>query len=257
MSKLFKNKVSLTIVSAIVSIFTLVAFHFPFFKHVVSHVEEGFNGILITVGLVVLMLVMNFFACYLVIWLGRFVGKIIVALSLVVDAVTFYFIVTYDVMIDDTMMANVFNTNYSEASSYWSPGALLYILLLGVLPCVLLLLTRIEYGSAKRFFARIGIALGIGALVGFGNITNWPWVDREAPVIGSLLMPWSYTINTFRFRASERERNREEILLPDAKIADDKKDVVVLVIGESARRSISLCMVMGGRRILCLSRLRA
>lgn len=233
---LFKNKVKLTTVSALVSIFTLICFHFPFFKHVVNNVEKGFNGTLITVGLVILMLVMNFFACYLVMWLGRVVGKILVSLSFIGDAVTLYFINTYDVLVDDTMMGNVFNTNYSEATSYWSVSALLYIVLLGVLPCVLLLLTRIEYGTFKRFLKSIGISLGIGALVGFGNITNWPWVDREAPVIGSLLMPWSYTINTFRYQAAERERNREEILLPDAEISDNEKDVVVLVIGESARR---------------------
>lgn len=222
--------------SAAVSIFTLLCFHMPFFKHVVGHVEKGFNGTLITVGLVILMLVMNFFACYLVMWLGRAVGKTIVALSFIGDAVTLYFINTYDVLIDDTMMGNVFNTNYSEATSYWSGAALLYIVLLGILPCVLLLLVRVEYGPFKRFIKSIGISLGIGAIVGFGNITNWPWVDREAPVIGSLLMPWSYTINTFRYKASERERNREEILLPDATISDEEKDVVVLVIGESARR---------------------
>ena len=49
-------------------------------------------------------------------------------------------------------------------------------------------------------------------------------------------MPWSYTVNTLRYISAEKKRNAKEILLPDAKIASESKDVVVLIIGESARR---------------------
>ena len=49
-------------------------------------------------------------------------------------------------------------------------------------------------------------------------------------------MPWSYTVNSVRYKCAVRERNRQEIPLPDITYLDDEKDVVVLVIGESARR---------------------
>ena len=68
------------------------------------------------------------------------------------------------------------------------------------------------------------------------NINNFTWIDRNATQLGSLLMPWSYTVNTFRYISAEKKRNAKEILLPDAKITTDSKDVVVLIIGESARR---------------------
>lgn len=69
------------------------------------------------------------------------------------------------------------------------------------------------------------------------NMQNWPWIDRHAPKIGSLIMPWSYVVNSVRYYNSERKRNRKEIPLPDARIATDSRDVCVLVIGESARRA--------------------
>ena len=68
------------------------------------------------------------------------------------------------------------------------------------------------------------------------NMQNWPWIDRNAPKLGSLVMPWSYTVNSVRYYNSVKKQNRKEIPLPDAKIVSDGKDVCVLIIGESARR---------------------
>ena len=64
--KILKKKTSLTAVCRALSIFTRVAFHAPFFRLVLDNIEGGFNGILITGGLGVLMLALIFFFYYLV-----------------------------------------------------------------------------------------------------------------------------------------------------------------------------------------------
>lgn len=232
---LFKD-VSLTAFSALLSVLTVLFFNLDFFKRAVQHIEPGFNGIAIIACLVILMLIINFFAYYLILYLGRFVGKVIIAILFILNSVCLYFINTYDVLLDDTMMGNIFNTNYSEATSYFSVDAVLYIIVFGVLPCILIFATKLKYGSLKKFFASIGIALLAGIAVAFANMSNWPWVDRNSTELGSVIIPWSYVVNTFRYRAEQKELNREEIPLPDAEITNDEKDIVVLVIGESARR---------------------
>ena len=55
-----KNKRTITAVSLILSIFTSVAFHIPFFRLVLERIEGGLNGILITGGLAVIMVALNF-----------------------------------------------------------------------------------------------------------------------------------------------------------------------------------------------------
>lgn len=234
--KIFKEKASLATVSIVLSVFTLVAFHFPFFRLVLENIEGGFNGVLITGGLGILMLALNFFFYYLVLFLGRFVGKCILAFTFIADAISLYFINTYEVLITDRMMGNVFNTQYSEASGFFSWAAVLYVLLLGVIPCIYIFARKFDYGSWKRFFANIGIGLAVSIGIALVNIQNWPWIDRNATELGSLLMPWSYTVNSVRYYNSVQKRNRKEIPLPDAKIVSDSKDVCVLIIGESARR---------------------
>ncbi|MCQ2166217.1 MAG: phosphoethanolamine--lipid A transferase EptA [Bacteroidales bacterium] len=236
MKRTDRHKVKLWIFAAILSILTMAIFHRPFFSYILGNVEADLNGALITASLGVIMLAANFFVFYLVLWLGRIVGKVLAGLLFIGNAVALYFINTYDVIIDDSMMGNVFNTNTAEATSYWSSSALLYILLAGVLPAVIIFLTRLDYGSFKRFLANVGCGIGIVAAVAFANMSNWMWIDKNSTVMGSLILPWSYIVNTFRYQSAERERNRQEIPLPDASIRGEGKKIAVLVIGESARR---------------------
>ena len=235
--KIFKNKIKLTTMCVILSVFTVIAYHFPFFSLVVENTERGLNGTLITAGLAVLMLALDFFFYYLVLYLGRFVGKCILGFTFIADAITLYFINSYEVLITDKMMGNVFNTQFSEASGFFSFSFILYLVFLGIVPCVYVFAQKVEYGSFRRFLANIGAGLGIVLAVALGHMKNWPWIDRNSTELGSVLMPWSYTVNTFRYYSAEKKRNAKEILLPDAQITTDSRDICVLIIGESARRA--------------------
>ena len=234
--KILSNKVRLSNISALLSIFTLVAFHIPFFRHAASYVESGLNAVVIMTSLVVIMLLANYFVYYFLLWTGRIVGKCILAFSFIADAISLYFINTYDVMLDDSMMGNVLNTRFSEASGFFSPAAVIYVIFLGVVPCIYVILRKIDFGSIKRAACNIGGSIIILLLILAVNLPNWTFINNNQSVLGSYLLPWSYTVNTIRYKNQERQRNKEEILLPDACFSDFEKAVCVLVIGESARR---------------------
>lgn len=234
---LYNKKRSLTCVSLVLSLFTLIAYHIPFFRHVAENVDSNLNGVWIFAGLAVVMLTLNFFFYYLVLYLGRFVGKCLLAFTFISNSICYYFIAAFNVLITDKMMGNVFNTKYSEASGFLGWPILPYIIFLGILPCIYIFCRKIEYGSLKRFFTTIGVSLGLAIAIGMAHMPNWPWIDRNATQLGSLLMPWSYTVNTVRYHNKMKKLNRKEIPLPDATIVTDSRDVCVLVIGESARRS--------------------
>ena len=234
--KFSKNKIALSTICLILSIFTLAAYHIPFFRFVLDKIECDFNGVLITGGLAILMLALNFFFYYLILYVGRGVGKYILAFTFIADAITLYFINSYEVLVTDKMMGNVFNTQFSEASGFFSLSAVLYVVLLGILPCIYLFIKKIEYGSFKRFLSSTGIGLGTVLAVAFINMQNWPWIDRNATELGSMLMPWSYTVNSVRYYNSVKKMNQKEIMLPDAVITNDDREVCILIIGESARR---------------------
>ena len=233
---LFKEKTGLATLCLVLSLFTLAAFHGPFFRHLWAQVEPGFNGVVIAVTAALLLFVLDFLLYYVLIWLFRGVGKFLVAFTLFGDAVMLYFVNTYDVLVTDEMMGNVFRTQYSEASGFFSLSFVLYVLLLGVLPSVYVFARKVEYGSWKRLLGWIGGCVAALLVLVFGNMKNWPWIDRNSTELGSLIAPWSYIINSFRFQAAEKRKNVQEIPLPDATFTDDSRDVCVLMIGESARR---------------------
>ena len=213
-----------------------MAFHWPFFRLVLGNIEGGFNGVLITGGLGVLMFALNFLVYYLVLFLGRFVGKCILAFTFIGNAISLYFINTYQVLITDKMMGNVFNTRYSEASGSFSWSAVWYLLFLGWFHAS----TFLQGGSTTEAGSVFSPARASHWRFLWPSrwsiCRNWPWIDRNAPKLGSLVMPWSYTVNSVRYYNSVKKQNRKEIPLPDAKIVSDSKDVCVLIIGESARR---------------------
>ncbi len=129
-----KREARLSTYSLLLAVYTLAAFHVPFFTHAAACMEGGFNGVLLTVMGVVVLLGLDFLLYYVLVWCFRLVGKCLVAFTLIGDAVMLYFVNDYQVLVTDEMMGNVINTQYSEASGFFSFSFVLYVLLLGVLP---------------------------------------------------------------------------------------------------------------------------
>ena len=233
---LLRRDYPLPLVAAVLTVLNALLFHGPFFSYLTDHVQSSANGVLIWVSWLLILLAVNYLGFVLTLFLGRTVGKILIGISMVINAGCLYFIHTYDVMLDDTMMGNVFNTQYSEASSFASWSMLAYLLTLGLLPALLLGWVKIRYGNWKNFALSVGASLGGTVLITFANMPNWTWVDKNSTVMGSLLLPWSYIVNAVRYQIHEYDAHREEILLPDAVWVDNGRRAAVLIIGESARR---------------------
>jgi lipid A ethanolaminephosphotransferase len=134
------------------------------------------------------------------------------------------------------MIGNVINTNYEESSSFFSVKLILYVLILGVLPSVYIIRAKLINTTRKSFFVTISLSLLFIVAMVFANASNWLWIDKNSKYLGGLAMPWSYSVNTTLHYVHEHQKNEKEILLPNVTVKDSSKSIVVLVIGESARR---------------------
>ena len=238
MKKLLRKPISLFVFSCIVSIGTLLLYNIPFFRYVADNSNESVGGrIFLLTSLVVIMLAINFMLTYLVMFLMRIVGRILLAIFSIINATAVYFIITYSVMIDATTIENVFNTRYSEASGFFSWGLWLFILAFGVVPALWCLLQPVVIGKAKKLAVYCGSSLVIALVVSLANFNQTLFISQHDTELGGLLQPWSYLVNTCRIASFSIDEQAEEIKLQDAKIADNDKAVVLLVIGESARKA--------------------
>ena len=216
----------------------MLLYNVPFFTYVAQHTDEQTGGkLFLLASLVVIMLVLNFMMTYLVMWLLRVVGRILLAILAIINATALHFILTYGVIIDATTIENVFNTRYSEASGFFSWSLWLCILGLGVLPAIYCLWQPVVYGKAKKLALCCGSSLAIVLVIALLHIGQTLWISQHDTELGGLLQPWSYLVNTGRVISSHHDEQAEEIKLADGQIVDHEKAVVVLVIGESARKA--------------------
>ena len=230
--------ISLFAFSCIVSIGTLLLYNIPFFNYVSQNTNESTGGIIfLQASLVIIMLALNFMLTYLSMWLLRIVARILLAIFAIINATAVYFIITYSAIINATTIENVFNTRYSEASGFFSWSLWMFIAVFGVLPALYCLMQPVVIGKAKKLGIYCGSSLAIILLVASLNISQTLWISQHDTELGGLLQPWSYVVNTCRVISSYQDEQAEEIKLPDGTIADHEKAVVVLVIGESARKA--------------------
>jgi len=233
---MLKRDLKLRDFSLLISFLNFLLFHFPFFRFVVNNVDyKTFNGFSIIISLIILMLVANFFTFYLILFLSRIGGKVLLVLFFIINSIAIYFINTYSVIIDESMIGNILNTNYEESSSFFSFKLILYLLLLGILPGIYIIKAKIIKEKPKKFFITSSLTLLFMIILAFANASNWLWIDKNSKTLGGLAMPWSYSVNISLFYIHQSKKNEKEILLPKATIKDNQKSVMILVIGESAR----------------------
>ena len=192
---------------------------------------------LLRLSLFLLVPIVNFFAAYLLLQLTRIVGKVILAVTHIINVICFYYISVFHTMMDETMLGNVFNTQWSEASGFITPPAIICVILFGLIPALIPFLKRTIYSTWRQFGIIIGSTLATVLLIVLLNFNNILWIGEHDTELGGLLMPWSYTVNTGRLISQHNAANEKEILLPDAEFLNNNKEAVVLVIGESARKA--------------------
>jgi len=233
---MFKKEVKLSYIVLVFSFINLVLYHYAFYKFVLNNIEiQSFNGIALLASITVLALLLNAVVFYLLLYGLRMAGKVLMALFFIINAIAVYFVNTYGVIIDKSMIGNVLNTNYDEASSFFSITFVVYLFVIGIIPAILLFKVKTAKVKFKKFIVQVSLTLVFLLLLIYANATNWLWIDKHSKQLGALVMPWSYVVNTGRFYKSQNKKNKEEILLPDLTGKDSTKSVVVLVIGESAR----------------------
>jgi lipid A ethanolaminephosphotransferase len=217
------------------SLGNLALYHLPLYSFAVANLDPyTWNGVMTVVTLLVAVFVVTSVVLLLASMVSR---RLLLYLSMLIalgNSVALYFVVTYQAVLDKTMMGNVFNTDWAEALSYLHPKLLVYVLVFGVVPCVLLMKVRIRPVQIWRTGLAALVTLVAGVGWAYASSSTWLWIDQNAKKLGGMVMPWSYLANAVRYQSTQLEE-ADPILLPPATFSSDGRTVVVLVIGEAAR----------------------
>lgn len=235
-----KRKVGFWAFALIYSAFTLIVYQAPLYDYALGATDvRQFSGLSNIATLTLLQPLLLIFLLGLLSLFGARVLKSFAALFLIVNSVALYFMLTYNIEIDRTMIGNVINTDSDEAGGLVHPLIALWVIPLGILPALLVLMTPLRLPKyILRPLIPAGALAGVIAVILAAAIT-WPWFDAHAKRIGARVLPWAYIANTARYFEKRARENLEIVALPDARFVRDlpagRRQIVVLVIGESAR----------------------
>ena len=124
------------------------------------------RGVAFGVAFGLIIAAVNMMLFSLLTW--RWTLKPVLTLFLLTAAAGAYFMLTYGVVIDRTMMVNVLLTDTREARELLSPRMLLALLLLGVLPVILVWRRRLAWPNWGRQLRQNAIALVAASAVAAG-----------------------------------------------------------------------------------------
>lgn len=170
---------------------------------------------------------------------------LLIVLTLGCAAAT-WFMYTYGAVIDQNMIVNVFETNSQEATALVTPQMILWLVVAGLVPSVVLALTRIRtgkwwYALLTRFAAMLGALLVI-ILVASVFYKDYASLFRNNKSIVKMVTPANYVsalvkYSKMRWFAGDQTLVRiGEDAHKGALIASQrKKTVLVVVVGEASR----------------------
>ena len=231
------NSKLVVLVSAFLVLFGNVAF----FKKATDVYTPVFNNIAF-LGSVAIVLA-SFIALFLTLITHKYTTKPLLILILLVSSVTGYFIDSYGLVMDDTMIQNIVQTNLDESLDLFNIKLLGYFLLLGVLPSLFVYKVtikshtlKVELVSKLKFIA---ISILVNVLLIFIFSKSYTSMFREQKFLRYYTNPtyYVYSIGTYIHDHLLDNEVAVHAMGTDSKIpaTDIDRELIILVVGEAAR----------------------
>lgn len=220
-------------------LFNTLVFHIPLLAFTLANLEAtARSSVWIVLTLLLIVTSITILLLSLVALVAQWLLKPLICLFITGNAVALYFMVSYGVVLDRSMMGNLFNTNLAEASDLFHPTLLLYLIALGLIPSSIVSRLRLRPTPFARRLILPAVTAIVALLWLYGTASTWLWIDQHAKQLGGKVLPWSYLVNGARHLAGAAAPQQRAQLPPvtEEQPGSQARRVVVLVIGESARQ---------------------
>ncbi|WP_417805914.1 phosphoethanolamine transferase [Thalassospira lucentensis] len=177
----------------------------------------------------------------------KYVLKPFFVMLLITGALANYAMVKYGIVFDRSMIENIVETDTVEAASYLNLQAVLWFVLTGIVPVVILILMPIRYpktivrGVGQRILMMLIPFVMLGGIAGL-YFKDYASVGRNHKVLGKEVSPVNYVTGTIKYT----KRRFLSSQMPFRTVGDDahqvlqanangKPTMMFLLIGETAR----------------------
>ena len=237
------SQYKLIIISAI---FFAIFYNLSFFKNVVlTYPFEGINIIYISsMAILLVSLIIFLFTLFS----SKYTTKPILILLLTISAFTAYFMDSYNVVIDNSMIRNTLQTNLSESSDLFSFKLIAYIFFLALIPSYFVYKIELDYGTFKEeLFGKLKtlfLSLALVLIILFSFSKFYTSFIREHKPLRLYVNPisWIYGVGSYINKTFNSAPLVVKEIGTDAKVTvdpktpkEEKTELIIMVLGEAAR----------------------
>jgi len=225
----------------IVALFWMLLANAALISNIVRVYPPDQGNLLFLAGLFLVFLTANVLLLSLICW--PWVQKPLLVILLVLSAAAAYFMDTYNVIIDQTMLLNAVSTDRAEAGDLLSAVFFGYLLLLGLLPALWVSWVNIPWRGLwpelKGRLLLLGpLLLASAAVIGLQS-DYYASFAREHKALRFYANPTYYLYSLEKFVAGASDAN----LGPVAAVGEDAhipeididRELIIVVVGETAR----------------------
>ncbi len=225
----------------LVSVFLMLFGNISFFSNVLDVYPLNMKNALFLLSIALVfgsvIVVLLSLVCY------KYTIKPILIVVLLVSSAAAYFMDSYQVVINEDMIDNIIKTDMAESVDLLSFKQLLYILLLGVVPSIVVAKANIvSSGFKQAIISRVAL-LGLATLLAIGTIlvfsSYYASFFREHKPLRYYANPTYLVYSVGKYlRGSIKIKDVElKITGLNAKIpeSDTHRELIILVVGETAR----------------------
>lgn len=211
-------------------------YHAPLMDYALNNLDvTGFHGLVSITTLNIIVFVFTFLVFALLSLVSVYLLRVVFSVFAVINAVALYFMVQYEVVLDQTMMGNIFNTQFSESSEFFHYKLFIYLLLFAVMPIFFVYKVKPKKNLRKKTLLTMTLMFVFLMVWAYLVASTWMWFDKNSKHLGGRILPWAYVIGIPKYI---NENNKSKVVykkLPDLNFNDNDTKLVVLVIGETAR----------------------
>ncbi len=229
-----KYGISLELYCTLFMLYVLLAFNFLFFEKIYL-----LSNSLFTLGAFIIIWLLGTLACMIL--FHKSTVKPLSYLFLIINAGVFYFVKNYHVAIDEEMLRNALETNLAETLELLNLTWFLYILILGIIPC--LIIKHLEFKRCFKWYHYILFPL---VCIVFTAMLIAPNYQTVAPFVRThkhtkyLLIPVNYIGAIISYtKHYYRENHAFKQIATDAVFTkywqNDKQNLIIFIVGETAR----------------------
>ncbi len=207
------------------AIFFVIFYNFSFFSNtMLTYPFEGTNIIyILSIGILLLFLIIFL----LTLFSSKYTTKAILIILFIVSSFSAYFMDTYNIVIDDTMIRNSLQTNIKESVDLFSFKLLAYFFFLALIPSYFIYKIELDYGTYKEEFLTklktLFFSLAIILIILFSFSKFYTSFFREHKSLRFYANPiyWMYSIGNYANKTLNNGDIKIKEIGVDAKIVSD------------------------------------